>query len=85
SGPSYETPAEIVALRRAGADAVGMSTVPEALEAAGLGMEVGAVSLITNKAAGLGGAVDHADVLAVARASGERLADRLEAVIAHLG
>jgi purine-nucleoside phosphorylase len=83
SGPSYETPAEIVALRRVGADAVGMSTVPEALEAGALGMEVGAISLITNKAAGLGGSVDHAEVLSVAKASGERLADLLEAVIAE--
>jgi purine-nucleoside phosphorylase len=83
SGPSYETPAEIVALRRTGSDAVGMSTVPEALEAAALGMEVGAISLITNKAAGLGGSVDHAEVLGVAKASGERLAALLETVIAE--
>jgi purine-nucleoside phosphorylase len=81
SGPSYETPAEIVALRRYGADAVGMSTLPEAQEAARRGLEVAAISLITNKAAGLGGTVDHQEVLQVARASGERLGEVLERAV----
>ena len=81
SGPSYETPAEIVALRRYGADAVGMSTVPEAQAAASRGLEVAAISLITNKAAGLGGAVDHQEVLQVARKSGERLGEVLEQAV----
>lgn len=53
SGPSYETPAEIRALRIMGADMVGMSTVPEAIEAHRLGMKVLGVSFITNRAAGL--------------------------------
>ncbi len=53
SGPSYETPAEIRALQIMGADMVGMSTVPEATEAHGLGMKVLGVSFITNLAAGL--------------------------------
>jgi purine-nucleoside phosphorylase len=52
-GPSYETKAEIEMLRRIGADAVGMSTVPEIITAAKLGMRVAAVSLISNLAAGL--------------------------------
>jgi len=53
-GPSFETPAEIRAFRRLGADAVGMSTVPEALAARQLGLRVAALSAITNAAAGLG-------------------------------
>jgi purine-nucleoside phosphorylase len=52
-GPSYETPAEIRYLRMIGADAVGMSTVPEALAARHMGIEVLAISCITNMAAGV--------------------------------
>lgn len=67
TGPTYETPAEIRALAAMGADAVGMSTVQEALSAAALGMSVAAVSCITNKAAGLGaGTLHHGEVQEVA-------------------
>ena len=54
SGPSFETPAEIRAIRTLGGDAVGMSTVPEVILARFLGLKVAAISTITNMAAGLG-------------------------------
>ncbi|MCW5550986.1 MAG: purine-nucleoside phosphorylase [Verrucomicrobiae bacterium] len=65
SGPSYETPAEIRAFARLGADAVGMSTVPEAVVARQCGLRVAALSCITNLAAGISGsALSHTEVLA---------------------
>ncbi len=65
-GPSYETQAEIQAYRLLGADAVGMSTVPEVIQAQHAGMQVLGLSTITNYAAGLGEEpLDHDDVLAV--------------------
>jgi purine-nucleoside phosphorylase len=85
SGPSYETPAEIRYFARAGADAVGMSTVPEALQGAALGMRVLGLSTITNPAAGLSAApLDHAEVLEVGRAVRARLAAWVRGLVAAL-
>ena len=65
AGPSYETPAEIVLLRNLGADAVGMSTVPEAIVARQMGLEVLGISCITNMAAGISDEpINHEEVMA---------------------
>jgi purine-nucleoside phosphorylase len=68
AGPSYETPAEIRFLRTIGADLVGMSTVPEAIAARHMGIELLAISCVTNMAAGTTGQpLDHEEVLATGR------------------
>ncbi|MEM8741250.1 MAG: purine-nucleoside phosphorylase [Pseudomonadota bacterium] len=73
SGPSFETPAEIRAARILGADLVGMSTVPECILARWLGMEVAAVSLVTNYAAGMtGAALSHDETKREAAAAADR-------------
>ncbi len=85
TGPCYETPAEIRALRAWGADAVGMSTAREAQAAADLGMACAAVSCITNRAAGLSGTpLNHEEVLATAAAQGDRLTRLVEAFLTLL-
>jgi purine-nucleoside phosphorylase len=81
-GPTYETPAEIRALKSMGADAVGMSTVPEVMAARQLQRRVLAIATISNRAAGLGGEpLAHEEVLAAGRAASGHLADLLDAIL----
>lgn len=83
SGPSFETPAEIRAARALGADAAGMSTVPEVILARFLGLRVLAFSVITNFAAGMTGAeLSHEETKAVAPSGGAKLARILARMLA---
>jgi purine-nucleoside phosphorylase len=73
-GPQYETPAEIRMLKTIGADAVGMSTVLEAIQARALGLEIAGFSCLTNWGAGLGQeSLDHHEVLATGKEAGGQL------------
>ena len=82
SGPSYETPAEIHLLRGLGADAVGMSTVPEAIVARHMGLEVLGISCITNMAAGISDEpINHEEVMATGDRVRETFAELLRRVI----
>jgi purine-nucleoside phosphorylase len=84
SGPSFETPAEIRMARAFGADAVGMSTVPEVILARFLGLRVAACSVITNLAAGMTGAeLSHQETKDMAPVGGARLATILRHVFAE--
>jgi purine-nucleoside phosphorylase len=84
-GPSYETPAEINFFRQMGADAIGMSTVPEAIAARHMGMEVLGISCITNAAAGVGRQpIVHDDVIATGRRVRDSFISLLEGIIERL-
>ena len=81
-GPQYETPAEVKMLRLLGADAVGMSTVCETIQARALGLEVAGFSCLTNRAAGLNaGALSHQEVLAAGEAGGEAFVSLLRGAL----
>ena len=81
-GPQYETPAEIRMLRHLGADAVGMSTVAEVIQARALGMEVAAFSCLTNWAAGISSTpISHEEVTHAGRCATGILADLLRATV----
>jgi len=83
SGPSFETPAEIRAARVLGADAVGMSTVPEVILARFLELKVLAFSVVTNYGAGMrGGELSHSETKEVAPRGGEKLARILKRLLA---
>jgi len=85
TGPCYETKAEIKAFRTLGADAVGMSSVPEAIMATYLNIKVAAFSLITNYAAGVSAtAPNHQEVLEAGQKSGKKLADLIKRMIYKL-
>ena len=85
-GPHFETPAEVRALRAAGADVVGMSTVPEVTVARAGGQRVLAFSVVTNHASGLGdGGIDHEEVMGHGAVAGEALGILLEGLIPGLG
>jgi len=81
SGPNYETPAEIHLLRNLGADAVGMSTVPEAIVARHMGVEVLGISCITNMAAGISDEpINHEEVIA----TGDRVRGTFTELLRHV-
>lgn len=85
SGPSYETPAEIMMLKSMGVDAVCMSTVPEVITSRYLGMKVLGISLISNRAAGLSKeGPRHGEVLDIARESRGEFNRLLSAILAEI-
>jgi len=84
AGPSYETPAEIHMLRAFGADAVGMSTVPEAIVARHMGMKVLGISCITNMAAGISESpINHEEVMETGQRVRETFTQLLRGIIAR--
>ena len=85
AGPSYETPAEIHMLRACGADAVGMSTVPETIVARQMGIDVLGISCITNMAAGISDEpINHAEVMETGRRVRDTFTKLLRGVISQL-
>ena len=84
-GPSYETPAEISDMQRMGGDAVGMSTVPEIISAAELGMKILTISCLTNYAAGISNhPLTHEEVVKTAKKTSEQFTSLLKKIISAL-
>ena len=84
AGPSFETPAEIRMLTTMGADLVGMSTACETIASRHLGVRVAGVSLVTNRAAGLGEPLSHDEVMAVGRAAADDIVAFLRLFVATI-
>ena len=85
SGPTYETPAEVRMLRTLGADAVGMSTVPEVIAANHMGLKVLGISCITNAAAGISGQkLSHEEVMGTAEQTKQRFVTLLSGILNQL-
>jgi purine-nucleoside phosphorylase len=87
AGPNFETPAELRMLRGLGADAVGMSTVPEVIAARHLGMRILAIATVTDMATGIPGQIEHVtgeQVIEVANRTGARLGRLVTGVVAAL-
>ena len=86
TGPNYETPSEVKMVRILGGDMVGMSTVPEALVARHMGMDILGLSCITNMAAGiLDKPLDHKEVLEVSERVKNDMMKLTEAIIKEIG
>ena len=84
-GPSYETPAEISDMQRMGGDAVGMSTIPEIISGAELGMKILTISCLTNYAAGISNhPLTHEEVVKTAKKTGEQFTGFLKKIISAL-
>ncbi|HNY39770.1 MAG TPA: purine-nucleoside phosphorylase [Bryobacteraceae bacterium] len=83
-GPSFETPAEIRFLRTIGADLAGMSTVPEAIAANHMGIQVLGISTVTNMASGMQAELSHEEVLETGRTSASALASLLRSLLPKL-